>query len=212
MNKICLDLDDFSVENNNLWYIDKLREQYPNFKLSAFFIPYDLQHFNYLDEQQKNKARGLIRIGVAEGWLELIPHGVSHMFGEFQKADYKAMKLAIDGYEEYFKILDVPYVKGFKAPNWLISDEAIKCLDDNGWFLATDTNQVNSNKAKLNYEYNWSIDTPFKGGELVKAHGHISLPSKNNLPDNMKNLAHIPADYKWEFVSTIVKQQYEKKD
>lgn len=205
--KISLDLHDLSFENNNFFFIEKVREHYPNFKLSAFFVPIDSQHFNRLDDEQKKEARSMIRIAVAEGWLELIPHGLIHSFGEFQNATYKDMETAIEAYEEYFKELDVPYVKGFCAPNWLMSKEAIRCLDDHGWWLAVDRNQPDAPRAKTNYVYNWSIDDKLPDKEIVYGHGHISLPSKNNFPECMVNLLKIPADAEWRFVSQVIKEQ-----
>ncbi len=207
---ITLDTHDLSFENNNFFFIEKIREHYPNFKLSAFFIPIDSQHFARLDDEQRREAKAMIRIAVAEGWLELIPHGLIHRFGEFQDASYKDMEMTLKAYEEYFKDFDVPYVKGFCAPNWLISPDAIKCLDDNGWWLAVDSNQPKALKAKQNYLYNWSIENPFpKDKEVVYGHSHISLPSMNNIPNCIVNLMKIPPDAQWKFVSDIMKEHHE---
>jgi hypothetical protein len=211
MKTITLDLDDFSIENTNLYYLEKLREIYPRIKISMFYIPADMEYFNRLDNAQKEQSKNMIRIAVAEGWIELIPHGVTHLPSEFKKATYEDMQLAMKAYEEHFKVIDCPYIKGFKAPYWEMSKDAIRCLDDNGWFLATDLNQPQSPKAKINYVYNWDIADSFpKDKEVVKAHGHINLPSKNNLVACMKNLSHIPPDYTWEFVSSIVAEENDK--
>lgn len=202
---ISLDFHDFGVENNNLYYIDKLREQYPNFKVSMFYIPVDLQYFSRLMPEMKTVARDMITKGIKDGWLELIPHGMFHTFGEFQKVDEKTMEMTIKAYEEHFKDMGWPYVKGFCAPNWLISKEAIKVLNKKGWFLATDRNQPKALRAKKNYIYNWDITEGFPKDLLhVSGHGHISGPSKNDLTQNFKNLMRIPADRKWKFVSEIV--------
>ena len=205
MKTITLDFDDFSIENTNLFYFEKLHEMYPSIKLSMFYIPADIEYFNRLDEVQKEQSKNMIKKVVSDGWIELIPHGVTHIKDEFKNATYENMELTIKAYEEHFKIIGCPYIKGFKAPYWEMSKEAIKCLDDNGWFLAIDRNQPQSIKAKKNYEYNWNVADPFpKGQKVIKGHGHISPPSSNNIVACLENLTKIPPDYTWKFVSEIV--------
>lgn len=201
---ICLDLDDLSFENNNFWYVDKLREQYRDFKLSAFFIPIDAEHMKLMSPEQREQAKEMVVQGVKDGWLELIPHGLLHRFAEFQKADVKAMELVVKAYDDYFTKLEVPYIKGFKAPNWLLSDEAIQYLNDIGWWVAVDRNNPYKNYPRYPYVYNWSIDEEMPDYRIIKAHGHISLPSKNNIVDCMGNLLHVPPQYKWKFVSEVI--------
>jgi predicted deacetylase len=205
MKQISLDFDDFSLQNNNLFYIYKLREQYPNFKVSMFYIPADLQYYQNLMEEERLQVLEQVRTAIKEGWLELIPHGLMHVKQEFLKMSAKDMELILKAYEEHFKELDLPYVKGFKAPFWQISKEAIKVLNKRGWFLAIDRNQPDCLKAKKNYVYNWSIDEPFKELKQVKAHGHISGPSRNNIAESMINLSQIPQDYQWKFISEVMK-------
>lgn len=206
MNKIVsLDFHDFSIENNNFFYLMQIKEMYPDIKISMFYIPADVEYYQRLMDLQKETAKTWIRDAVKDGWIELIPHGISHIFGEFRTASYDDMKLALAGYEEHFKELGVPYIKGFCAPNWLMSEQAIKCLDDNGWWYATDRNQSDMLKAKRNYTYNWSTDESFPDLPVVMGHGHISPPSKNNLPDSMRQILKIPHDATWKFVSEMMK-------
>lgn len=205
---VSLDLHDLSICNNNFFYLEKLREHYPDMKISAFYIPADLQYWNRLMPDQKEEARQLIRDAVAAGWLELIPHGLTHTFGEFERAGYGDMKLTLRAYAEHFKELGVPYVKGFCAPNWLMSKAAIRCLDRHGWWYAADTNQPNAPRAKRTYLYDWDISFPFPKNATghVAGHGHISGPSLNNVVDCLGNLTHIPPDAKWKFVSELMKE------
>lgn len=202
--QITLDFDDFSLENNNLFYIYKLREQYPNFKVSMFYIPADINYYQRLMQEEREQVLEQVRTAIKEGWMELIPHGLMHVKQEFLKATEDDMELYLKAYKEHFKELKLPYVKGFKAPYWQISKEAIKVLDKHGWFLATDRNQPDSLKAKKNYVYNWSIDEDFTNKKEVRGHGHISLPSRNNIADCMINLSQIPQDYEWKFISEII--------
>jgi len=205
MKTIVLDFDDFSAANHNLFYLNKLHELYPDMKVSMFYIPVDYQYGNVPVEVQEESLK-LIRQAVKDGWIELIPHGMMHIPAEFAKTSYKDMELVLKAYKEYFKKQKLPYVKGFKAPYWLISQEAIDCLNDNGWFLAIDRNQPLCLKAKRNYVYNWSIDESFPfGQEIIYGHGHISLPSKNALPESILNLSRIPRSYTWKFISEVMK-------
>lgn len=209
--RISLDLHDFSTENNNFFYLRKLREHYPEIKFSMFYIPIDSTYYHTINGVQREMARQMVRDAVTEGWIELIPHGLTHIFGEFQKATYDDMEITMEAYEEHFKELGVPYVKGFCAPNWLMSTEAIRCLNKHGWWYAADTNHPDDPRAKKTYEYTWDIADPFpKGKELVMGHGHISKPSRNALPDCIRNLVKMPPDAEFVFVSTLMKEKYGK--
>jgi len=155
---------------------------------------------------QKNadEAIKLIHQAIDDKVIELIPHGLTHHFGEFQNVSYDDMTLTIRAIEEHYKEMNFPLIKGFCAPNWLISDAAVKCLNDNGWWLAVDRNQPKSKRTKKFYEYNWSIDEKFpKNIDLVKAHGHMNTCA-NQLQENIHNLITIPGDYEWKFVSEII--------
>ena len=202
--KVVLSLDDFSFGNNQMFYLMSLREYMP-IKFSMFFIPADYQYGANMNQVELDMVKNQIKDAVEKKWIELIPHGMMHLDGEFQNASYKDMEETLKAYKEFFKSWGVPYVKGFKAPNWLISKDAIKCLDDNGWWLATDRNQPESLKAKKNYVYNWDIKDPFpKGYEVVKGHGHMSAPNANAVDICMSNLSHIPADSDFKFISEII--------
>lgn len=205
--RISLDLHDFSVECTNMFYLMQLREHYPKIKISMFFVPADAQNYNTLIDTMREKSRDLIKQAVLDGWIELIPHGISHIHGEFHNASYKDMELALAAYDELFTEWEVPFIRGFCAPNWLISEAAVACLNDHGYWLAIDRNQPDCLKAKRNYVYNWDIADPFPRHQgLVKGHGHISLPSRNNLRDSLHNLLHMPTDAEFVFVSEIMKK------
>lgn len=210
--RVSLDFHDLSLGNTNMYYVEKLREQYPDFKVSMFYIPVD-SNYQIMPEMQE-ESKKLIQKAVREGWMELIPHGLTHVFKEFEKVDAKTMELVLKAYEEHFKELELPYVKGFCPPHWIISKEAIKVLDDHGWWLAVDRNQPDMPRAKKSYEYNWDIANPFPDeargiyeehpADIVMGHGHISLPSRNSITETFINLTRIPAEYKWVFVSEVM--------
>ena len=138
MKTISLDLDDFSILNNRMDLLMQLKESYPKLKVSLFTIPYDFA-YETLPEGQILRDKTLAMIKTQLDWIELIPHGLVHFPKEFEKCDYKTMKLKVfPAIEEAFKKDCLPYVKGFKAPYWLWNEEVVRALDEEGWWGAID--------------------------------------------------------------------------
>ena len=91
MRTVCLDFDDFSVLNNRLDLLLRLKESYPKLKVTLFTIPYDIPY-------EKDISGKIIRKDTLKAikknldWLQIVPHGLIHMPKEFEKCDYKTMK------------------------------------------------------------------------------------------------------------------------
>ena len=103
MKTISLDLDDFSILNNRMDLLMQLKESYPKLKVSLFTIPYDFA-YETLPEGQILRDKTLAMIKTQLDWIELIPHGLVHFPKEFEKCDYKTMKLKVfPAIEEAFK-------------------------------------------------------------------------------------------------------------
>lgn len=202
--QVVLDFDDFSLENNQIPYLEKLKEQFPKIKISLFTIPFDYRYFNNMRDFERDQIKQWIRSNL--DWIEIIPHGLTHKDREFEQATYKGLPLVFETIERVFSDYNIPFVKGFKAPQWLYNKDLIRYLDEKGWFLATDRNQPEAPKAKRNYVYTHSVDEPFwlSNQKSIKLHGHISLPSSNNLADNILNLLKINPDACFKFVSEVV--------
>lgn len=201
---VSLDFHDFSVENNNLYYLDQLKRMYPKLKVSMFYVPFDAAYFDRLLDFQRQEAIGEIKKRL--DWIELIPHGVSHGDQEFlnlindRPEDYD---IIFRGIEEAFKTYDLPMVKGFCAPQWLYKPSLVEYLDSKGWWMAVDRNQPLSLRTKKFYEYSHSIDEPFwlSNQDNLRLHGHISKPSLNDLPSNIFNIMKVNPEAEWKFVS-----------
>lgn len=207
MKTIILDSDDFSLENNQLFYLDKLKDQFPKLKISMFYIPWDYRYYaQILDFQREQMVE---EIKKRSDWIELIPHGLSHKDREFENVKYEDMDVIFSAIHEVFEHYKLPYIKGFKAPQWLYNEDLVRYLDEKGWWLAVDRNQPNAPRTKKFYEYSHSIDEPFwdSTDDIIKLHSHISLPSANNIPDNMMNLIRMPQDAEFKFISEYM---YEK--
>lgn len=200
--KVILDLDDFSLENNNLYFLDQLKRVYPQLKVSLFYIPFDVAYFMTLKDVQRKEVLQMVKDRL--DWIELIPHGLTHKEAEFLHVKDDNYEPIFEAVEEAYKTYDLPLVKGFKAPQWLYKQNLVDYLNKKGWWMAVDKNQPEAPRTKIYYEYSHSIDEPIgkqKDGSILKLHGHISKPSANDLPSNIGNLLNIPTDAQFMFIS-----------
>ena len=205
---IVLDFDDFSVLNNRLDLLLRLKETYPKLKVSLFTIPYDYAYESQVSGRILRKTT-LKAIKKQLGWLELIPHGLVHMPREFEKCDYETMKEhVIPAIDEAFKRDDLPYVKGFKPPFWLWNEEVVRALDEEGWWGAIDGKQKVTLRTKKYYEYTHTIDEPFMEStkDVLKLHGHITPKSKNYIEKCFVNLFKMPTDAEFKFASEMLEE------
>jgi len=204
MTQICLDFDDFSVLNNRMDLLLRLRESYPKLKVSLFTIPYDFVYEGDLSAGLMRKDT-LAMIKENLDWLEIIPHGLLHTQKEFEKCTYDTMKLSMKAIDEQFKKDGLPYVKGFKAPYWLWNEEVVKALDDSGWWGAIDRKGSLAMPKKY-YRYTHSISEWFSESNLpvLKLHGHITGASDNGIERCFANLFRMPADAEFKFASELL--------
>lgn len=207
MKYATLDLDDFSVLRSRMDLLCDLRERLPGFKVSLFTIPFDVDY--EMSELRLYRDEAMKRIHQNKDWMEFIPHGMTHMPEEFKYADREIMKTYIENVRNEMVRFGIPEDRiqnGFKAPYWLWNQEVVNVLDEHDWWGATDRNQPDMVKPKKNFIYTHSIDEPFWESDLetVHLHGHMTVPSKNNLPDCMLNLLRMPKDVTWKFVSEFV--------
>jgi len=206
MKTISLDLDDFSILNNRIDLLMQLKESYPKLKVSLFTIPYDFA-YETLPEGQILRDKTLAMIKTQLDWIELIPHGLVHFPKEFEKCDYKTMKLKVfPAIEEAFKKDGLPYVKGFKAPYWLWNEEVVRALDEEGWWGAIDKGA--QLKTKKYFEYTHGIDEIFWEStfDTLKLHGHITNDNNNAIAKCFTNLFKMPTDAEFRFASELLNE------
>jgi hypothetical protein len=214
MKTICLDLDDYSILNNRLDLLIKLKEHFPNLKVTAFTIPYDYQSEGNIGGRIM-RATTLKAVQKELDWIRIVPHGLLHLDREFEKCTYETMmENVIPAIDEAFKKDGLPYVKGFKAPQWLWNEEVIRALDEVGWWGAIDRNQPQMLKTKTFFRYSHSIDEPFweSDRELLKLHGHIAGPEKNNLERCFFGLMKMPSDAKFVYADELLQSGDGKED
>lgn len=205
--KISLDFDDFSVLRSRMDLFERLKEHYPNLKVSMFTIPFDYEYET--SNLRIMRSQTLERIKKNLDWIQIIPHGLSHIPREFEKADRKTMEMSLQAIDEAFNKDGLPYEKGFKAPYWLWNQDVVDVLNENGWWGATDPNQPSMLKTKRYFEYSHSIDTPFwqSKNDIWKLHGHMTPPSSNNIEDCFLNLMKIPHDAEFHFVTDFINEE-----
>lgn len=204
--KFSLDFHDFSVLRNGMEYLLRLKEHYPNLKISMFTIPFD--HKYEMELVRVNRDKELKRIKDNLDWIQIIPHGLTHMPNEFANADKHTTRTALEAIDHQFKQDGLPYEKGFCAPFWLWNQDVVDVLDSQGWWGAVDKKQPDMIKTKEFYTYSHSIHEPFWHSNLqvLKLHGHMTAPSENNLEDCFLNLMKMPRDAEFVFVTDFIEE------
>lgn len=205
--KVVLDFDDFSLVNNKFDLLFKLREHYPNLKVSLFMIPCDVGYEFGSAHIFRQDALDTLKLNL--DWIQLIPHGLTHVDREFEKADGAAMELAIKAIDETFKMDGLPYIKGFKAPQWLWNQNVVDVLDRNEWFGAVDRNQPDMPTTKKFYRYNFRAFEPFWLSNLptLKIHGHINPKMDDDIEKCFLRLMQIPPDAEFCFVADLLEDK-----
>lgn len=200
-----LDLHDWSVVNNRMDLLYKLKDYFPDFKVSLFTVPFDAPSDWGAYQSRKEILREIKELD----WLQFIPHGYFHTRNEMRNADYR-----------YFKEVTLPvikmalekdglkYEKGFCAPHWRWSDGVVKALDEEGWWGAVDPRQPMMRKTKRFYQYTHAINTPLDEcytiySDNMKLHGHV-YGTRNDLGLCLPNLLKLPRDTKWEFITNYI--------
>lgn len=152
--------------------LEKLHEFNPNFKCTLFAIPGEMTQ-ELLDWSKENNS-----------WVQLALHGFYHSSNyECEKMSYEQM----DEYVEFFyDMIEDYFVKGFRAPGWQISDDVLRWLSDNGWWLAdqgyNDERRPKWLKAYVNYNGSFQV----KGEPVEAYHGHVwDVGEKGNEPNGI---------------------------
>lgn len=203
--KVVLDLHDFSVANNRLEVLLKLKEHFTNFKVSLFTVPIDkkmdwgpsLIHKDNLEKIKK-----------CLDWMQIIPHGLHHDSSrEMETQSYDSFsRKVIPVIQEAFEKDGLPYVNGFCAPHWRWNKDVVKVLDDMGWWGAV-LREDKMIKTKKFYRYTHLLNEPFWefNLEVLKLHGHI-YGTKNDIGRCFNNLLKLPKDIEWCYATDFIEE------
>jgi hypothetical protein len=202
--RVNLGLHDFSILNNHLDTLERLREYYPSLKVSMFTIPNDLRY----EREGEERRSALERVKSSLDWIELIPHGLYHNSAETAGWEYGQFKNEIiPTIKSRFDKDGLPFVKGFCAPHWKWSKDVVDALDELGWWGAIDPRQ-NMPRTRRFFAFSHSIETPFYEDDGdYKLYGHVNGTSANDLDRCFDNLLRIPRDAQWCFASEFVEEE-----
>lgn len=198
-------MDDFSVVNNRMDLLLKLKEHFPNFKVSLFTIPKD-QKMDWGPYIMRSEYLKLIHDNL--GWMQLIPHGYEHNGSELRNADYRYFKeVTLPAIVQAFKEDGLPFERGFKAPHWRWSQGVVKALDEKGWWGAIDPRQPGMERPRKFYCYSHALDHPFwTSSRDVQLHGHV-YGTANDLGKCFDNLLKLPKDVEWCYVTDFLEEE-----
>lgn len=204
--QVYLNFDDFSPVNNNLFFLRKLKENYPNLKVSLFTIPESgqsgniesfLAHPDLCDELREMD------------WLQFYPHGWTHPDRksgrppEFSSMTYVDTKNYIREIDNFFNEIKLPYQKVFKAPQMNMTEAAKDCFRDEGWTIMIDGEGSWFPTDIKTVYHNWNIngDFPILRKKVI-SYGHIQ-DIGNGLVECWDKLLQMPTNAEFKFISQL---------
>jgi peptidoglycan/xylan/chitin deacetylase (PgdA/CDA1 family) len=164
----------------------ELKKINPAFKATLFAIPGEMT------------PELLLWCKLNSSWIELAVHGFYHV------SNYECEKISYRDFHKYIMnlqpIIDDHFVRGFKAPGWQISDDALRWLKDYGWWVADQAyNNVRRPEDLPVYIIN---DDP----EITSIHTHTWNCVGNGVYELYDQLVEqIKDETEFKFVSEVVK-------
>jgi len=215
--KFYLEVHDFGYLLPGLDDILRLKEIYPNFKITCFTIPFPQEFFDKDNKKhfKVDKYKEWAQIINSYDWLEVAVHGFSHSPYEMDVPYDKAI-MTIDAFENLFKEVGLKYKKIFVAPYWQYSYDAFVALRDRGYVIGMDRNYPRPvPQGVKTFIYNWSYEEPvLSARQKIVGHGHTTPRGvRNGLSQCYLNILNkIPNDAPFGFISEYVKEEeeYEK--
>lgn len=115
------DTDDLYQGHDRLDLLQQLKDTNPAFRMTAFAIP--ISSDTYIES--------------LPNWVEVVPHGWTH--GDPPADGGECRDWTYDQTREYIDMIgnrSPRWARGFKAPGWVISTDAMQAFADCGWWLA----------------------------------------------------------------------------
>lgn len=183
---VTFDVDDFCDRWNCLPALDRLKEQYPNFRCTLFTIP-------------NRTSRALVMRAVERNWVEVACHGITHEPNEeLKRLDPYQLRSAL-------RQLGVNYVSGFRPPGWYITAEHIKVLNELGMWVALHKRDERTLGKLCDHGYYVCGDRPYwhghTSGEGQRAHSVCKNGIDECLPELLTKW---PVNQQFSFVSESV--------
>lgn len=201
MSNIVLDFDDFCEDGNSMDYLFRLRARFPKFKVTLFTIP-------------AKCSPEFLKAVKEVPWIQMALHGHEHLPVECESwKQHEARTFLLHDYEAGGVF---PFVRGFKAPQWRMSQGTINACKELGFWVANNA-EAASNPNNCDYagsdQYfaNGSEITPGSHyGKYQREHGHINcLVTNNDIRQYWHYLLNrIPSDATFHFVDDVMQEYY----
>lgn len=204
MRIFTLTLDDYSPRKgtNNLYWADKLIENYPNIKINLFVSA----AYCRLGEEPQYLSKHSDWVTQANNLPEnyrICMHGMFHRRtepghtksnnDEFQFLDSLAAKEKVEKMVNEFEASGINYSRTFRAPGWKISKEAVIALQKYARITCFAGSEEYWKKVKdvlkakwINY--NWDMTGPCAVKENIVAIGHTSNWTNNYMNEERYRL------------------------
>jgi hypothetical protein len=195
--------------NHNLPYFNKLKEHYPDFKVTLFMPPFDMQSGKFASLLNFPDFAKILANNYE--WMEIAVHGFTHKQGELLRMKREDVDRLLNATEVMFKKLEdekgvkINFVKGFCAPHWQRTIETDKALKDRGYWLALNRDQDVNHLELPSYTYNWSTNEMVPNGlYCIKGHGHVQNTCGNGLVESFESILQLPEGIEWKFCSEVL--------
>lgn len=196
---VVLEFDDFSPVNHRLDLFRRLRNRFPEFKVSLFTVPN--QDGQYPLDRYPEWCREVRELD----FLELCVHGLTHTYNEFACHGRFLSGQRLRDAERLFLASKLPFQKIFRAPRWQINDGGYSALSDLDYAVADHPQRMTPSELRC-YQYNWSINEPLPTYPVLRGHGHVQNVCDNGLEECFDHLAKLPSETKFMFVSEYLRE------
>lgn len=207
--QITLTFDDFGPANSNIYFLEKLKENYSNLKVTLFMIPESRQSGELASIADKPEFCDYIR---KCDWIELCPHGWHHpdlsagVKPEFLDISYYETARYIESVEAIFSEVKLPYQRIFKAPQYKLSDVGKNAFRDREWTIAVSgTGAFWPDDIKITTT-NWNIRQELPLRKKIISYGHIQ-DIGNGLHECWRSLLQMSVDTEFKFLSEVVDEK-----
>lgn len=196
--RIAVEYDDFSPYNTQFSSLEKMREHYPQFKVTMFTVPWETRFGQQTAITLPEYAAFVKACKESEDWLELALHGLTHAPMEFAEVSQEeAFKRVMIG-KKMFDNRGLKLVPIFKAPFWALSKEGKLGVESAGFKVVEDK------------YYNWNLADDFPQeaadrGDVIIAHGHVQDVCENGLAETLPKLMKLPPDTQFLTLSEVLK-------
>lgn len=195
--KISLEYDDFSPLNHRFDLLEKLRERYPDFKVTMFTVPWEIRlspdtKGTPITEKKYKPWVDRVKKAQKEGWLNIAIHGLTHNINEFEKLGYDETKKRVVIAQKMFANVGIETNGMFKAPFWLLTEEGKLAVEDLGLKVMEDG------------YYNWNLKDEMPKGKKLIAHGHIHDTMGNGLDESYFRLIKVPKEAEWVHLKDMI--------